>query len=664
MPIIIGKPNGTASEGGGSNPAIENRLTSVENVNTQQTNQIESIQTKDTQQDTEIMSLNSKVDGVSSTATAQAERLSNLEESFVDYAPDIQAINAKNVEQDGLIVTANGKNDEQDVRITDAESSITSQGLRITSAESTLTNKADLVSGKIPLSQLPDLPVGRKVSVANEAARLALPIHPDLTIAYESDTADAWALDAGEDPSVPANWDKLGNAQATGVQSFNGRTGNVTPTTGDYTTTQITPTADRSFISDSDRVRWDNKSTPVQVEAAISTLRTEVQAGYVKTTSLAANNGVATLGSDGKVPTAQLPPLGLSSTQLQRLNEIDSLARLADAKGDSAATNILAVDNRLTQVDNDSKTRDTNQTNRITALESANANYIPLTQKAAANGVAPLNASSKVPTTNLPVNTASGVAGLDANGKLTTSQIITNVANGVPLLDSSGKILASQLPDNTVPEIVRRELFVYTSPTRVKDVTYTNDTGYEIELYISSTTNSTNGSISLLINPGISGQQIQIDSGSLGTAASNKQFISATIPIGSTYRVITRDPDKWTELRRVSTVAIPAYNANRVWRDQTGIKLAGLWHTNTSPNEMELYIVTNNANDSGYVSIQMRQSSSTALIFAFIGNSVANVTSGPSTRAFNTVSIPPGWQYAVNSGNLGARTIVSWYELS
>jgi hypothetical protein len=441
VPIIIGRPNGTSGGSDGTpSPEQEARLSSIESVNTQQDTKLDSIQAKDAEQDSQLSSLNSKVDAAVATTTSQAERISTLENNYVDYAPTIHDIQTKNTEQDGAITLANGKNDIQDLRLDDAESLLSSQASRLTTAESTLATKADLVSGKIPLSQLPDLPVGRKVSVADKAERLGLAVHPDLTIAYESDTADAWALDAGEDPSIEANWDKLGNAQATGVQSFNGRTGNVAPTTGDYTTAQITTSSDRAFISDADRVRWDNKSTPTSVEAAVSGLRTEVEAGYIKTSTRGVVNGTATLGTDGKVPTAQLPPLGLTTLQSQRIDQIESLARLADAKGDSAATNILAVDNRLTQVDNDSKSRDTAQNTRLTALETASANHIPTSQRGAVNGVAPLNASSQVPLVNLPVNIPNGIAPLGSAGKVPAANLLTNVSGGVALLDVNNRI--------------------------------------------------------------------------------------------------------------------------------------------------------------------------------------------------------------------------------
>lgn len=563
MPIIIGKPpSGDGGSGGTPSPEQEARLTSVESVNTQQNLQIDAIQTKDTQQDTELLSLNSKVDGVATTSTSQAERITELENNFVDYAPTIQTIQAKDVDQDGLITLANGKNDEQDLKIGALESTSTTYNTRMNTIESTLPNKADLVSGKIPMAQLPDLPVGRKVSVADTAARLALPVHPDLTIAYQVDTADAWVLDSDEDPSVVGNWDKLGNAQATGVQSFNGRTGNVTPTTGDYTSAQITISSDRAFISDADRVRWDNKSTPTSVEASVSGLRTEVAAAYVKTTNLAANNGVATLGSDGKVPTAQLPPLGLTTAQSQRIDQIESNTSLANAKGDSAATNILAVDNRLTQVDTDSKSRDTAQTTRLTAIETRDTaqdgrltalearptgNYIPVAQKAAANGVASLGTDTKVPLAQLPATVggsaihANTMVLLDANGKLGNALVYRDVASGLAPLDTNRRVPVVNLPA-FYPQSKR--VWRDVKASRTVGTWVTNTGSGELEVHVrQSLGTTTNRFVSLQVRENSSATVFVFNStvlnpiGSSGVGYADSGTI--TVPGGWQYQVAT-----------------------------------------------------------------------------------------------------------------------------
>lgn len=98
---------------------------------------------------------------------------------------------------------------------------------------------ASLVAGKVPASQLPDPATGRKVIVADKAARLALPVWDDLTIAYQQSDSTAWGLDAGANPSVAGNWSLMGSTAVDGVSAFNGRTGVVLPQAGDYTAAQV-----------------------------------------------------------------------------------------------------------------------------------------------------------------------------------------------------------------------------------------------------------------------------------------------------------------------------------------------------------------------------------------------------------------------------------------
>lgn len=79
-------------------------------------------------------------------------------------------------------------------------------------------------------------------------------------------------------------------------------------------------------------------------------------------------------------------------------------------------------------------------------------NAIPLSQKGAASGVAPLNSSSKLATSYLETNVNNGVAGLNSSGKIATSLLVTDSANNVPTLDGSGKIQSGHLPSmNYIP---------------------------------------------------------------------------------------------------------------------------------------------------------------------------------------------------------------------
>lgn len=91
------------------------------------------------------------------------------------------------------------------------------------------------------------------------------------------------------------------------------------------------------------------------------------------------------------------------------------------------------------------------------------ADYIPVEEKGAAGGVAPLDAQGKVPAANLPAaqdsipltqkGAAGGVATLDGAGQVPVGQLGSAVkatekgtASGVATLDSGGKVPAAQLP--------------------------------------------------------------------------------------------------------------------------------------------------------------------------------------------------------------------------
>ena len=89
-----------------------------------------------------------------------------------------------------------------------------------------LAGKADLVGGKLPTSQLPDLAVtSYKGSVANEAAMLALTGEPG-DWCTRSDLGTNWVI-TGADPTLLANWVEM-SYPAAPVPSVNGQTGAIT----------------------------------------------------------------------------------------------------------------------------------------------------------------------------------------------------------------------------------------------------------------------------------------------------------------------------------------------------------------------------------------------------------------------------------------------------
>lgn len=326
------------------------------------------------------------------------------------------------------------------VAIDNLTTTVSSQTSRLNTYDGQMLSKANLVNGKVPYSELPEFPVGRKVSVANAAARLALGNHTDLTIAYQQDTADAWALNPNDDASVAGNWSKLGNAQATGVVTFNGRAGNIAPQANDYTTAQIAETPEKRFVSTAQINQWNSAPNP-----------------------------------------------GLIDTKIAEQKVIDDA--LYETKAHATQTFALKTD--------------------IPAAPNLSV-LVPKTDINKANGVAPLDVNKRVPTANLP----------------------------------------SYLPQKA-----------------------------------------------------------------------------------------------------------------RTWVARSSERTHGMWYTNDSGNEMELFLSSNNAVDGSYFNVQMRPNASGSTI-SFISNSSASGAGLPSTRAFSNVTVPAGWQYSVNTSNIATRSITTWHELS
>lgn len=167
-------------------------------------------------------------------------------------------------------------------------------------ADAGLAAKADLVAGKVPLAQLPDLnTAGRKIVVADEAARLALAPYPDLTLANQADTGDVWALGADASPSMPANWTKVGTVVAGGVSAVFGRNGAVVAQAGDY---------DAGQVSYAGAVTGSSN-----VAQALDALKAGQPATIVASVAAASKGGIAVGGS------AAAPSLALAAANLDSL---------------------------------------------------------------------------------------------------------------------------------------------------------------------------------------------------------------------------------------------------------------------------------------------------------------------------------------------------------
>lgn len=128
-------------------------------------------------------------------------------------------------------------------------------------------------------------------------------------------------------------------------------------------------------------------------------------AGYIPTSLMAANNGVATLDAGGDIPLSQLgnvPPGGVSSVN----GETGTV--VLDAADVGAAATVHTHDAAAI-------TSGTLGAARIPDLSGV---YVGLAQKGANNGVAPLNSSGKVPLINLPDEFGGGATVTSVNGEI------------------------------------------------------------------------------------------------------------------------------------------------------------------------------------------------------------------------------------------------------
>lgn len=164
-------------------------------------------------------------------------------------------------------------------------------------------------TGKVSIEYLPDLPAGRKVIVADEAERLALPVHNDLTIAYQQSDSTVWGLNSSTNPAVPENWQYLGSTAVDGVVTFNGRAGVVVPAIGDYDADQIAETT-KKFVTDLEKSGWDAKLDETSadilyvrkdqfVEETQDTISTTIVAGTNVTTVYDDDAGTLTINATG-----------------------------------------------------------------------------------------------------------------------------------------------------------------------------------------------------------------------------------------------------------------------------------------------------------------------------------------------------------------------------
>lgn len=612
--------------------------------------------------------------------------------------------------------------------------------------------------------------------LATEAEMLGLmtePLRPYRVIRL--DTNRLYFLNTGDSPAVLSNWFTGPSLDQVSI-SFNGRTGVVLPAIGDYTTDLVTMTdktaaTTHKFVFDAGKLYVENVTTleriPIGADADIAALSLQFQTlndivtnastglqtrlGEAETKLATIDQTVnnATTGLAAKVAEQQTKVDAISTSN----KDLESLVLLINDKADNTAANTVVLDQRLSSAE----TEVANKADK-TYVDST---FIPSAQKAAVNGIAPLDDSGKVPLIHLPeipsgggevvttkshwkdvlsqrslntwfVNTdkfdrniylrlskdtwagpsrleiqkdeVSPVFTMQTNSiSATHSQILTTTipqgyryrvikegagrnleawyeleyqvgstftpvsekgqVNGVAPLGPDGKIDPLYLPEN-VAGVPNREMFTYTAPQREKDTTYLNDTGAEIQLFLNSTASTTTAFLTVIVDEGKAKQTI-INSGNIGTNQGHRQFITATIPPGSTYKVTNRDPDMWIELRRVSTMVLPAYKSTRTWKDVKAQRTVGSWYLNDSSNEMMVHVrAAVSSTSNRFVSLHIRENA-TSPAFIFNSTVITPMSSGNAYADSNTITVPPGWQYSlVSTGGSTDALTERWYELS
>lgn len=437
--------------------------------------QITELESKNSSQDTLITAIDGKADSVAANNVVLDTRVSTLEERplAVDYSTDITAIKAKNTTQD----------------------------TKLTELDGAILNKANLVNGKIPYDQLPEFPVGRKVNVANQATRFSLSRYADLTIAYQSDTGDAWGLDANADPAISANWSKLGNAQGIGVASFNGRTGQIGAMVGDYDAGKITELVEKRFVTTDQIAKWNASS-----EAA----------------------GVTTFkGRSGTV----IPTTGDYSADL--ITE--------------TATRKFATNEQVTSW-NGKETTSGSQAKADAVKTYSDTTFLTKVQRGSVNGVASLDASGKIPSSQILTNVTGGFATLNSFVKVPTVYLPTNTPNGVPLLGADSKIISDNMR-------ITRSRYFNVKPSRVASSWYSNTTIFDMTVRIVTPTVNGGGASSIEIREGTTGTVMKLTSYRVASNIVNSQWIEVLIPAGFQYRYINGNadrltPEEWYEIRQ------------------------------------------------------------------------------------------------------------------
>lgn len=156
----------------------------------------------------------------------------------------------------------------------------------------------------------------------------------------------------------------------------------------------------------------------------------------VETSLLGAVSGVATLDGAGKVPLAQLPPMGGTGDMLQSVYDTNNNG-IVDAAEAVPWSGVTSKPSTFTPATHTHAQADV--TNLVTDL----AAKIPASEKGANSGVATLDVTGKVPSSQLPT-----MAGLEsrATATLTTGSLANGASSSTTItLGKTARILSIQL---------------------------------------------------------------------------------------------------------------------------------------------------------------------------------------------------------------------------
>jgi hypothetical protein len=333
------------------------------------------------------------------------------------------------------------------------------------------------------LYQFPEEAWVNVFDAASQAAMLALAANRS-DLCRRTDLGETFIL-IGNDPSVLADW-KAFLHPAPPVTSVNTETGAVVLSAADVgavaavdrgaangvasldATTKVPaaqiPNLDASKITTGliDFLRIPTGATGTTVSAGDHTH------AYVPLVSVGVANGVASLDSTGRIPLGQIPP-GVGG--VNSVNGLTGVVTLTAAQVGALATTargalngVAALDGSgfvpTTQIPNLDGSKitsglvDVNRlptgtaSNQVSLGNHTHASYIPMSDRGIASGVATLDTAVKVPLDQLPTGTTNTTV---ARGDHTHGTYIPTsekgVASGVATLDGTGLIPVSQIPD-------------------------------------------------------------------------------------------------------------------------------------------------------------------------------------------------------------------------